>query len=217
MTLSIAVLISGTGSNLRAIHSAIEAGNCDASIAAVISDRRKAAGLEFAAQHGIPTRVVAMRDFADRTAWNGGLTEVVDQLSPDLVVLAGFMRIVDGQFVDRFEGRIINVHPALLPAFPGHNGPEQAIAARVRLSGCSVHLVDRGVDTGPVLAQAAVRVFEHDTSESLHKRIQKAEHRLLPKVIDDIARGAITLGEKPVLRHEPEEDDEIFYSVPMAP
>ena len=195
--LPIVVLISGTGSNLRAIHGAIEAGRCRARIAAVISDRPRAAGLEFAQAHDIPTSTVRMRAHPDRDSWNLALADEVARYTPSLVVLAGFMKIVNADFVARFAHRIINVHPALLPLFPGTDAPAQAIDAGVRLSGCTVHLVDAGVDTGPILAQGAVRVSPNDTPETLHARIQHAEHHLLPRVIDQIARGTLEFGARP--------------------
>ena len=213
MPLPLVVLISGTGSNLRAIHAAIEAGHCDATICAVVSDRKDAAGLAFATDRGIPTRVVRMREYVTRAEWDEALTAVVHEFAPELVVLAGFMRIVGSAFISRFEHRTINVHPALLPAFPGVDGPAQAIAAGVTLSGCTVHLVDSGVDTGPILAQAAVRVSSSDSAETLHRRIQVAEHRLLPRVIDSISRKQIELGPRP-RAVAIAQDDEIFFSLP---
>lgn len=193
MTLRLAVLISGRGTNLVAILDAIARGACDAQVALVVSDRPSAPGLATAAARGIRTDVVRMADHASRAAWDEALAQRVAEVEPELVVLAGFMRVVGPAFLARFTDRIINVHPALLPLFPGTDGPAQALAAKVRISGCTVHVVDAGVDTGPVLAQAAVRVLPDDSVESLHERIQRAEHRLLPEVIDAIARNAIRL------------------------
>ena len=197
MTLSLVVLASGRGSNLRAIAAAIDGGRCDAKIALVASDRAEAPALAFAAERGIPTAVCRPKEHGDRPAWDRALADAVAAASPDLVVLAGFMRIVGPAILDCFPWRIVNVHPALLPAFPGTDGPAQAIARRVRLSGCTVHLVDAGVDTGPILAQAAVPVFPDDDAERLHARIQRQEHRLLPAVVDAVARGWIVLGPRP--------------------
>jgi len=191
--MEVAVLVSGRGSNLKAICNAIDAGTCDANIVGVISDRERAAALEFASQREIPTRVVALRKGDDRDAWNDSLADTVGSLEPDLIVLAGFMRVLGAPLLDRFPGRIINVHPALLPSFPGHSGPQDALDGGVRISGCTVHIVDAGVDTGPIIAQAAVPVLADDTVDSLHTRIQVQEHRLLPAVIHQIAIGAITL------------------------
>ncbi len=194
MSFRLAVLISGKGSNLRAIQEAIERGTCAGSIVAVISDRASAQGLTFAAEHGLPSSVVSVRDYPDRSAWDAALAAKVADFMPDLVVLAGFMRVVGAAFLDRFAHRVINVHPALLPLFPGTNGPEQALAAGVRVTGCTVHVVDAGVDTGPIIAQAVVRVLPDDTNDTLHERIQHAEHQLFPRVVDAIARGVVTLG-----------------------
>lgn len=208
--LSIVVLISGTGSNLKAIQAAIDAGRCRARIAAVVSDRSKAKGLDLARERGIPTEVVRLKDHPDRDAWNRGLAEAVARHEPGLVVLAGFMRIVNRDFVERFPNRIINVHPSLLPAFPGADGPAQAVAARVQLSGCTVHLVDAGVDTGPILAQAAVRVHASDSAESLHARIQRIEHHLLFQVIDKVSRGALVLASEPTWQIGSQADEDVF-------
>jgi len=198
--MKLAVLVSGGGSNLRAIAAAIDRGACAATIALVVSDRDSAPALAFAAERGIPTAVVRPKEQADRAAWDAALAARVAECAPDLVVLAGFMRIVGASMLARFAHRIVNVHPALLPSFPGTDGPAQAIAKGVRIAGCTVHLVDAGVDTGPILAQAAVPVLPGDDAHALHARIQVQEHRLLPRVIDAIARGAIELGERPVFR-----------------
>ena len=193
MVLKLAVLISGTGTNLAAIQQAIEAGSCDARVELVVSDRTSALGLGFAAEHGLRTNVVGFRDYAQRSDWDRALTDAVAGSGAQLIVLAGFMRVVGPAFLERFARRTINVHPALLPLFPGTHAPAEAIAAGVRISGCTVHLVDAGIDTGPIIAQAAVPVLPADTPDLLHERIQHAEHKLLPKVIDAIARGQIVL------------------------
>jgi phosphoribosylglycinamide formyltransferase-1 len=197
MAVDLAVLVSGRGSNLRAIQSAIERGRCDARIAAVIADRTSADALAFATDRGIPTRICRPKDHPSREAWDEALAAEVASCAPQLVVLAGFMRIVGPAMLARFPSRIVNVHPALLPSFPGTDGPAQAVAARVRISGCTVHVVDAGVDTGPILAQVAVPVLPDDDAAALHARIQGAEHRILPAVIDAVARGWIVLGERP--------------------
>jgi phosphoribosylglycinamide formyltransferase-1 len=197
MSLELVVLVSGRGSNLRAIASAIDAGRCRARIAGVISDRPDAQALAFAAERGIPVRICQLRDHPGRQAWDAALADAIASFRPDLVVLAGFMRIVGPAVLARYPWRILNVHPALLPAFPGLDAPAQAIAKRVRITGCTVHLVDAGVDTGPILAQAAVPVLPDDDPPALHARIRAQEHRLLPAVIDAIARGWIEPGEVP--------------------
>lgn len=214
MPLSIVVLISGTGSNLRAVQESISRGDCDAKISAVVSDRSDAPGLQFARQQGIPTSTVARSGYSKRAEWDAALSEEVALFQPAVVVLAGFMRIVGAAFLARFEHRIINVHPALLPLFPGIDGPAQAVAAGVSVSGCTVHLVDAGVDTGPCLAQGVVRVLPSDTATTLHNRIQNAEHQLLPRVIDAIARGRIKLGPHPKVNGTEAQDCEVFCSLP---
>ncbi len=197
MPLKLSILVSGKGGNFVAIARAIDAGTCDAHIARVISDRASAGALELAHERGTPTSIVSPRDQADRAAWDQALTQCVAQDAPDLIVLAGFMRLVGPMLLGRFEHRVINVHPALLPAFPGMTAPGDALAAGARISGCTVHLVDAGIDTGPIIAQAAVPVLEDDTAETLHARIARAEHVLYPRVIDGIAKHRISLGPRP--------------------
>ncbi len=191
--LDVVVLVSGRGSNLMAIFDAIDAGTCDADVVGVVSDRKSAVALGRAETRGVPTCVVPLRKGDDRELWNQSLAREVEKLRPELVVLAGFMRVLGPPLLERFPGRIINVHPALLPSFPGHAGAQDAIDAGVRISGCTVHVVDSGVDTGPIIAQAAVPVMGGDDADTLHARIQAQEHRLLPRVIHQIANGAITL------------------------
>jgi phosphoribosylglycinamide formyltransferase-1 len=197
MTLPIVVLISGKGSNLAAILEAMDHGRCDVQVRAVLSDRDSAEGLAQAHARGIATAVVRMKDHADRERWNEALASAIVGYEPAVVVLAGFMRVLGAAVVRRFAGRIVNVHPALLPLFPGTDGPAQAIRAGVRVSGCSVHVVDEGVDTGPILAQAVVPVLPDDDADRLHERIKRVEHALLPAVLHAVARGHIVLGERP--------------------
>ena len=189
---AVVVLVSGRGSNLRALAGAMDEGRCRGRIAGVVADRRRCDALHWAEGRGWPTRSVRPRDHEDREAWDRALANTVTELKPDLVVLAGFMRIVGPAMLEAWGGRIVNVHPSLLPAFPGMYAPEQAVAAGTARSGCSVHLVDGGVDTGPVLAQAACDVLRDDTPQTLHRRIQALEHDLLPRVVDSLlaARSA---------------------------
>lgn len=210
--LPIVVLISGTGSNFQAICRAIDEGRCAAQVLAVISDRASAKGLDFARERGLATEVVRLADYPDRKRWDEALRDKVSQFAPELVVLAGFMKIVGASVLARFPGRVINLHPALLPLFPGTDGAGMAVKAGVRISGCTVHVVDSGVDTGPIIAQAAVRVFPSDNRDTLHKRIQRAEHRILPWVIDQVAKGAIELSPalKPLAGNA--EDTNILFS-----
>lgn len=210
--LRLAVLISGKGSNLVAIAQAIDAGQCDASIELVVSDRASAGGLEFARARGISPAVVSVRDYPDRAAWDAALVDVVARADPQLVVSAGFMKVVGAAFLARFAKRMINLHPALLPLFPGMHGAADALSAGVRVSGCTVHLVDGGVDTGPIIAQAAVPVLPADDVASLQERIQRAERVLLPRVIAAIASGAIALD--PALRVPGSDPDQTLFSLP---
>lgn len=212
MTFPIAVLISGKGSNLLAILDAILRGDCRATVCCVISDRESAEGLQLAQSRGIPTRVVTARDHGNRDQWDAALADAITAFDPALVVLAGFMRIVGQNTISRFRSRLINVHPSLLPAFPGTNAPEQALRAGVRVSGCSVHMVDAGVDTGPIIAQAVVAVLQDDNVDRLQQRIQRAEHRLLPAVIDAIARGAVVLGPTGCNVPRAVDDDGVLFS-----
>ncbi|MGE0788526.1 MAG: phosphoribosylglycinamide formyltransferase [Sandaracinaceae bacterium] len=190
MTIELAVLVSGRGSNLAALLDAIDAGGCDARITHVIADRDCPA-LAIARARAVRGSIVAPRDHASREAWDGALADAIGDAP--WIVLAGFARIVGARVVERYEGRLINVHPSLLPAFVGRDAPAQAIAAGVRISGCTVHLVDRGVDDGAILAQAAVEVRADDDPASLHARIQRREHVVLPAVVHAIACGELTI------------------------
>lgn len=187
----VAVLASGRGTNLRALAGAIDAGACAVELVGALSDRDGCDALAFAAARGLATRIVRPADHRDRTAWDRALADAVRALEPELVVLAGFMRVLGPATLGAFEDRIVNVHPSLLPAFPGLHAPAQALAAGVRIAGCTVHLVDAGVDTGRILAQGAVPVLAGDDAARLHARIQAVEHRLLPRVVDALARGTL--------------------------
>ncbi len=196
--LRLTVLASGSGSNFAALADAIAEGRCHATVTTLLSDRADAGALGRAEKRAIPTRVVPYT--RPRKRWNRTLEAAVRETDPELVVLAGFMRILDAAFVEAFDGRIVNVHPSLLPAFPGMHAPRQALDAGVRLAGCTVHLVDAGVDTGPILAQGAVPILPDDTEASLHGRIQRVEHRLLPDVVGAIASGTLRLQSPPQWR-----------------
>ncbi len=185
------ILISGRGSNMQAM---VEAG---LPVAAVISNRADAAGLRYAEGRGIATAVVAHRDYATRDAFDEALAQAIDGFRPDLVALAGFMRILTDSFVLRYQGRMLNIHPSLLPAFPGLNTHERAIAAGVRITGCTVHVVRAEMDDGPIVAQAAVPVLNEDTVESLAARVLEAEHKLYPHALALFASGRVHIaGEK---------------------
>lgn len=182
----IVVMVSGSGTNLQSMMDAVSAGTLDVEIAAVGADK-PCLGIERAEKAGIETFLVEPADFENRPAWNRGLEEKIASYSPDYVIFAGFMRIVDAELVKRFENRIVNTHPALLPSFPGAHGVRDALAHGVKITGLTVHFVDSGVDTGPILAQAAVPVEENDTEETLHERIKVEERKLLVATIAKLA------------------------------
>lgn len=173
------VLISGSGSNMLALADACERGDVPAQIACVVADR-PCDGLRAAEERGLTTLLLEPAGFADRAAWSEALRDAVAEHRPDLVVSAGFMRILAPVFVDAFMGRLINLHPALLPAFPGAHAVQDALDAGVEVTGSTVHFIDHGVDTGPVIMQEAVPIEPGDTVASLHERIKAVEHRLLP-------------------------------------
>lgn len=181
------VLVSGSGTLLAALLEAIEAGSVPAQVVAVGADREGIEGLARAQRAGIPTFCHPYRPGSDRAAWDAELTELVARHDPDLVVSAGFMKLVGESFLARFGGRMINTHPALLPSFPGMHGPRDALAAGVKITGATVFQVDAGVDTGRILAQDAVRVLPDDTVATLHERIKVVERRLLIETVTEIA------------------------------
>jgi phosphoribosylglycinamide formyltransferase-1 len=179
----IGVLVSGTGSNLQAL---LDAG---LPVTAVASNVAGAPALERAAAAGVPVAVFALDDHADRASRDAAMGAWLAGQGAELVVCAGYMHLLTPAFLDRFPGRVVNVHPALLPAFPGAHAVEEALAAGVAETGASVHLVDEGVDTGPVLRQEPVPVLPGDTIETLHARIRAVEHRILPEVVRELARA----------------------------
>ena len=187
----IVVLVSGTGSNLQAVLDAVAAGELDVEISAVGADRNGTYGVERAAAAGYETFVVNFKDYEVRADWNRALTEKVASYEPEIVLSSGFMRIVDEHFIDTFEGRYVNTHPALLPSFPGAHGVRDALAYGVKVTGCTVHIADAGVDTGPILAQAAVEVLDGDTEETLHERIKVQERRLLIETLAKISKEGL--------------------------
>lgn len=172
------ILLSGRGSNFEALADACDAGRLPARVALVLSDRADAAGLASAARRGIPARAVLRADFPSKSAFEAALGDALEAAEVDLICLAGFMRILSPAFVERFPMRILNVHPSLLPAFPGKDAVGQAIRAGVKVSGATIHFVDAGMDTGPVVAQEAVPVEAEDDAEALAARVLRVEHRL---------------------------------------
>ncbi|MBJ7337851.1 phosphoribosylglycinamide formyltransferase [Mycolicibacterium sp.] len=184
------VLASGTGSLLESVLEAA-VGDYPARVVAVGTDRDCRA-LEVAAAHSLPAYTVRLGDHADRQAWDAAITEATAAHRPDLVVSAGFMKILGPQFLSRFLGRVVNTHPALLPAFPGAHAVPDSLEYGVRVTGCTVHLVDAGMDTGPILAQEAVPVLDDDDEASLHERIKVVERRLLVEVLAAMATRGVT-------------------------
>jgi len=191
MPLDLGVLISGTGTNLQAILDATRAGRLDARVRLVVSNRADAAGLRRAEAAGVPTRVVPHGDFPDRDSFERALVEALRAAGASWIVLAGFMRLLTPEFLGAFPDRVLNIHPALLPAFPGVDAQAQALAYGVRVAGCTVHLVDAGTDTGPIVAQAVVPVLDDDTRDSLQQRILVREHELLVLALGWIAEGRL--------------------------
>ncbi|WP_425060366.1 Phosphoribosylglycinamide formyltransferase [Sporomusa carbonis] len=179
----IGVLASGRGSNMQAIVDAIEAGRLDAKVGVVISDNPEANVLKRMAGSDIPAVCIDRRQFVSRQDFEAAVAEELNVRHVELVVLAGFMRILSPYFIDRFAGKIMNIHPSLLPAFPGENAQQQALNYGAKVSGCTVHFVDEGMDTGPIILQEAVPVQEDDTVETLSDRILHAEHILYPRAI----------------------------------
>jgi len=191
--LKIGVLVSGNGSNLQAIIDRIEDGTLPARIACVISNKADAFALERARRHGITTHILDHRAHAGRESYDAALVELLTSHGVGLVVLAGFMRIVTPVLLGAFPHAVLNIHPALLPAFPGLHAQRQAVQYGVKVSGCTVHFVDEGTDTGPIIIQAVVPVFDNDTEETLSARIQKEEHRIYPEAINLFAQGRLTV------------------------
>jgi phosphoribosylglycinamide formyltransferase 1 len=202
--ITLGVLVSGSGTNLQAILDAVRARTLDARVGVVVSNVAEAMALDRARSAGAPTVVVDHKHFVDRGAFDEAVAARLREHGVELVVLAGFMRLLTPVLLDAFPMRIINVHPALLPAFPGVHGARQALAHGVRVTGCTVHFVDRGTDTGPIIAQAAVPVLEDDDEAALAARILEKEHELLPRVLQWIAEGRVsveaTAGARPRVR-----------------
>jgi phosphoribosylglycinamide formyltransferase 1 len=190
---NIVILISGRGSNMEAVVRAAQAEQWPARIAAVISNRADAGGLQFAAQHGIATAVVSNKDYPSREAFDAALQAEIDRFEPDLVVLAGFMRILTPGFVEHYEGRMLNIHPSLLPLFPGLHTHEQVLEAGVKEHGATVHFVTAQLDHGPMVGQAVVPVLEGDTPQTLAARVLVQEHQLYPRAIRQFVEGRLTI------------------------
>ena len=195
-TIDIAVLASGSGTNLQAL---IDTPAIRPHIALVLSDKPDATALVRAREAGMATAVVAWRDFPDREAFSAAVADAVERSGAKGVVLAGFMRVLSPIFIDRFPDRILNIHPSLLPAFPGAHAVEDALQHGVKVTGVTVHFVDEKVDHGPIVAQVPVAVLTDDTADSLHSRIQVEEHRLYPKVVEAFVDGRLSVVDRSVV------------------
>ncbi len=198
--MKIAVLVSGSGTNLQTLIEQLHQDETsDIDIAVVISDRRKAYALTRAKRAGIPTDIVRVQDFESRQNFDAEISRRVEHYGVELIVLAGFMKLFQPPFVRKYRNRIINVHPTLLPAFPGAHPVTDTLAYGVKIAGVTVHFVDEDVDSGPIIAQSAVPVLDTDDEESLHNRIQVEEHRLYPEVIKWYAQGRLKIEGRKVI------------------
>ncbi len=194
----IVVLISGSGSNMQAIVEACEAGRIDGHVVAVISNKAGVRGLDIAAEAGIATEVLSHKDYPTREAYDAELQKLIDNYRPDLVVLAGFMRILTADFAAHYHGRMLNIHPSLLPKYTGINTHQRALDAGDTEHGVSVHFVTEELDAGPVILQARVPVFEGDTAQDLQQRVQTQEHGIYPLVVSWFCSGRLKLTDKGV-------------------
>jgi phosphoribosylglycinamide formyltransferase-1 len=190
---NIVILISGRGSNMEALIAARDAGQLPVNIAAVISNRPAAAGLETAEKAGIPAHYIDHKAFAERDAFDAALAECIDGFAPDLVVLAGFMRILSDGFVRHYAGRLMNIHPSLLPSFPGLHTHRRALDEGVRIHGCTVHFVTPALDHGPIIIQAAVPVLDSDDDATLAARVLRQEHRIYAQAVRWFAEDRLRL------------------------
>ena len=190
---SIVILISGRGSNMASLLAAVADGSLPVRVAAVIANRPDAPGLQSAASAGVATQVVDHRAYADRVAFDTALAQAIDAHAPDLVVLAGFMRILSDAFVEHYSGRLINIHPSLLPSFPGLHTHQRALDEGVRVHGCSVHFVTPALDHGPLIVQAAVPVLDDDDAARLAARVLEQEHRIYPLAVRWFVEGRLRI------------------------
>jgi phosphoribosylglycinamide formyltransferase-1 len=187
------ILISGQGSNMQALVQACQSKACPGEVVAVVSNRAQAGGVKWAQGQGIATEVIAHTDFASREAFDQALVATIDRYSPDYVLLAGFMRILTPAFVEHYASRLVNIHPSLLPAFPGLHTHEQALAMGVQSHGCTVHFVTPVLDHGPIIAQGVVPVLANDTPDTLAARVLAVEHRVYPAVASWLAQSLVRL------------------------
>jgi phosphoribosylglycinamide formyltransferase-1 len=197
------VLVSGRGSNLQAILDAVERGSLSLQVVGVFSDQEEPYAFQRAKEKGIPTVFVDPADYQEREDYDAALARKVAAFHPDIIALAGFMRVLTAVFLDNFPGRVVNIHPALLPAFPGLEGQRQAIDYGVQYSGCTVHFVDDGMDTGPIILQSVVPVYQNDTADTLAERILAKEHLTYPAALQLLAEDRVKLqGRRVVINWE---------------
>lgn len=197
------MLISGRGSNMLAIADACAQPDFPARLAVVVSNRADAGGLAAAAERGVPTAVVPHGDFADRAAFETRIVQVLREHDVEAICLAGFMRLVGPTLLEAFPGRVLNIHPSLLPSFPGLHAQRQALQHGVRVSGCTVHFVDEELDAGPIILQAAVPVLDGDDEDTLSARILEQEHRIYPRAVRLLARGELSIEGRRVRHRAP--------------
>jgi len=210
------VLVSGSGSNLQSIINHIEKGLLDAEIRMIISNNPEAYALVRARKHGIPYTVLEHRDFVTREDFDRKMIEVFNISGVELVLMAGFMRILSPLFLNAFPMKIMNIHPAILPSFPGMHAQQRAFDYGVKFSGCTVHFADEGVDTGPIIIQAIVPVYDQDTDEILAQRILKEEHRIYPKAIQLYAEGKLyVVGRKVLVKDHKQVDPHPLHNPPL--
>jgi phosphoribosylglycinamide formyltransferase 1 len=194
----LAILLSGRGSNFQAIHEAVRSGKLDAEIVCVVSNRPEAPGIERAREYGYDAHILDHKTFPSRAAHEEAVLAVLEAAKPDYIALAGYMRLLTSAFIERWRNRIVNIHPSLLPAFPGVDAQAQAVAYGVKVSGCTVHLVDENLDAGPILVQRTVEVRDDDTAETLSARILVQEHEAYVEALGVLARGVRVVGRRVV-------------------
>ncbi len=212
--LTLGVLASGRGSNFQSIIDSIESGSLKAKIAVLVTDKPDAYAIERASKHKIEALIIKPTDFLDKNAYYSHIAEELKKREVELVILAGFMRVVGKALIDNYRNRIMNIHPALLPSFPGLHGHKDAIDYGVKISGCTVHFVDEGVDTGSIIIQAAVPLYHDDTEDSLSERILKQEHRIFPYAIKLYSEGKISVEGRKVIISGDREDTSLLVNPP---
>ena len=211
-----AILISGRGSNMMSLVEAASDAAFPAEIASVIANRPEAAGISWAASRGLATRIIDHKAFAGRSGFEDALHDALLETGAELVCLAGFMRVLTAGFVDKWSGRMLNIHPSLLPSFKGLHTHEQALAAGVRVAGCTVHFVVPEMDAGPIVAQAAVPVSAGDTADTLAARVLTAEHKLYPAALRQVATGTVRMEGNRVVSDAPFDDASRLFSPPLT-